>query len=317
MKWKRFPNIEPGRDTDILKWAIRGGTISRRSFGASWEHRVLWHLDSISERFPWKRVSSLKPAAWIQHACCRPRSFHHAARPRKVQFFSSLTPIGYIRTAAFLISRVDMKQIPLLHSDESSLIIVIVLISSYPKTNICPIDFFKNNSYSISARLHSTFNQSLTDLCYGFNTFWSMTNRGRVSYTAGVVFPRPSEGFNFIWRITLWPFTVPAGLAVSPAGHWCVSKCLRAMKDATQSPWKRASLDVQLCRCGLQVELLYGINTNLGCSVMVTLYFEVFLVPAETLETTVKKTLISHWCCSFSFEVMITGCRLAVLSHSH
>lgn len=140
---------------------------------------------------------------------------------------------------------------------------------------------------------------------------------GRVSYTAGVVFPRPSEGFNFIWRITLWPFTVPAGLAVSPAGHWCVSKCLRAMKDATQSPWKRASLEVQLCRCGLQVELLCGINTNLGCSVMVTLYFEVFFCARWNSWNNRKKTLISHWCCSFSFEVMIAGCRLAVLSHSH
>lgn len=262
--------------------------------------------------------SFLSETGCMNPACMLPSSvLPSCSEAQKSSIFPSLTPIGYIRTAAFLIWRVDMKQISLLHSDESSLIIVIVLISSYPKTNICPIDFFKNNSYSISARLHSTFNQSLTDLCYGFNTFWSMTNRGRVSYTAGVVFPRPSEGFNFIWRITLWPFTVPAGLAVSPAGHWCVSKCLRAMKDATQSPWKRASLDVQLRRCGLQVELLYGINTNLGCSVMVTLYFEVFFVPAETLETTVKKTLISHWCCSFSFEVMITGCRLAVLSHSH
>lgn len=199
---------------DILKWAIRGGTISRRSFGASWEHRVLWHLDSISERFHWKRVSSPKPAAWIQHACCRPRSFHRAARPRKVPFFPSLTPIGYIRTAAFLIWRVDMKQIPLLHSDESSLIIVIVLISSYPKTNICPIDFFKNNSYSISARLHSTFNQSLTDLCYGFNTFWSMTNRGRVSYTAGVVFPRPL-------RVSISSEGLRSGLLPSPRDWLC------------------------------------------------------------------------------------------------
>lgn len=211
MKWKRFPNIEPGRDTDILKWAIRGGTISRRSFGASWEHRVLWHLDSISERFHWKRVSSPKPAAWIQHACCRPRSFHRAARPRKVPFFPSLTPIGYIRTAAFLISRVDMKQIPLLHSDESSLIIVIVLISSYPKTNICPIDFFKNNSYSISARLHSTFNQSLTDLCYGFNTFWSMTNGASFIYCWGCV-SSALWGFQFHLKDYALAFYRPRGI---------------------------------------------------------------------------------------------------------
>lgn len=134
--------------------------------------------------------------------------------PEKFHFFPSLTPIGYIRTAAFLISRVDMKQIPLLHSDESSLIIVIVLISSYPKTNICPIDFFKNNSYSISARLHSTFNQSLTDLCYGFNTFWSMTNRGRVSYTAGVVFPRPL-------RVSISSEGLRSGLLPSPRDWLC------------------------------------------------------------------------------------------------
>lgn len=156
--------------------------------------------------------SFLSETGCMNPACMLPSSvLPSCSEAQKSSIFPSLTPIGYIRTAAFLISRVDMKQIPLLHSDESSLIIVIVLISSYPKTNICPIDFFKNNSYSISARLHSTFNQSLTDLCYGFNTFWSMTNGASFIYCWGCV-SSALWGFQFHLKDYALAFYRPRGI---------------------------------------------------------------------------------------------------------
>lgn len=67
-----------------------------------------------------------------------------------------------------------------------------------------------------------TFNQSLTDLYYRLNTFRSMTNRGWVSFTAGVIFPQPQ-------RVSISSKGLCSGLLPSPwdwqcgrAGQLCV-----------------------------------------------------------------------------------------------